>query len=342
MRVLIWHKKDVPWLPYLYSPVTDTLLAGFRAASGVDLVLGWGTTRPGTNRPDAPAFVRNLSSLQRGDVYVWVGMGTGWEMWQTPWKDLWSRGVTCVLYQTEPADICIGSRTGRYPVHEIWDFSLHNFEACQGKKDGPIPRYVPLAHVPGSPAVRPPLRGVERPMMFFGDPSNRYPKRKACYKKLKSALGSKVRHTYRAFSHEMFATNVLAHNDIFVNLHKGCGQAHNPFTWRNAKLLNSQKMIISERAHPKDETEYDGMMLWAENMSHVVALYRHYAGGAWRDFAQKAAARFRRKFDAVDIFERAGIYRRLGLSLADGERRRGVRGRATNVSCELCAPHKAP
>ena len=76
----------------------------------------------------------------------------------------------------------------------------------------------------------------------------------------------------------MFATNVLAHNDIFVNLHKGCGQAHNPITWRNAKLLNSQKMIISERAHPKDETEYDGMMLWAENMSHVVALYRHYAG----------------------------------------------------------------
>ena len=318
-RVVIWHNRHVPWLPYLYSPVTDTLLAGFRAARGVDLVLGWGT-----KRRDAPAFEGNLSSLRKGDVYVWVGMGAAWEMWQTPWKELWARGVTCVLYQTEPADVCVASRTGLHPVHEIWDFSLHNIEGCRRKRDAPFPRYVPLAHVPGSPMVKPPQRGEARPLMFFGDPNNN-PKRKECYRELKSLLGPRVRHTYRAFSHATFATNVLSNFDIFVNLHKTCGEAHNPITWRNAKLLNSRKMIISERSHPKDEAEYSGMMLWVSNMSEVAAQYQQYANGGWRDFAQKASVRFRRKFHAIDIFERAGIYQRLGMSLADGDSRTHVR-----------------
>lgn len=185
--VVIWHNRHVPWLPYLYSPVTDTLLAGFRATTGVDLVLGWGT-----KRRDAPAFEGNLSALHRGDVYVWVGMGAAWEMWQTPWKDLAARGVTCILYQTEPADVCAGSLAGLYPVHEIWDFSRHNVEGCLRRPNAPVARYVPLAHVPGSPVVKPPVRGGARPLMFFGDPNN-HPKRAACYRELKSMLGPRVR-----------------------------------------------------------------------------------------------------------------------------------------------------
>ncbi|KAL1523692.1 hypothetical protein AB1Y20_018623 [Prymnesium parvum] len=324
-RILIWHNRHVPWLPYLYAPVTGTLVAAFSQASHTEVILGWGT-----KRNDAPPFVGNLSALRRGDVYIWVGMGTDWELVQSPWRELRARGIHTVLYQTEPAHHCAVSYDGKWPVDELWDFSWHNLEPCEAQGGPRFPwshlpgrallraptlRYVPLGYLPQADVrVMPPTpRAAARPLFFFGDTSNN-PKRHTCYKQLKKLLGQSVKHTYRAFNDAGYAKVVLAF-DIHVNLHKECGDAHNPITFRVAKLLNARKLIISEHAHPKDEEEFAGMLVYADNMSHVAALYRSLAQYEWRERARVAAARFRRKFQPVDIFKRARIYESLGLEL---------------------------
>eukprot|EP00966_Prymnesium_polylepis_P294590 6803041-Prymnesium_polylepis.1 len=48
-------------------------------------------------------------------------------------------------------------------------------------------------------------------------------------------------------------------------------------------------------------------------MSDAAALYRSLAAGGWREQARAAAARFRRKFQPVDVFRRADIFSSLGL-----------------------------
>lgn len=310
-RVVIWMNRHLRWLPYLYAPVTDTLLAGFRAAADpLHLVLGFGT-----KRNDSAAYVGNYSALKRGDVFVWVGMGAAWEMWQTPWVELQRRGVTCILYQTEPHDKCAASTKGPYPVHEIWDFSWHNLEGCARARDAPVARYVPLAALPSPRAspLRP--RGVARPLLFFGDPRVN-PKREACFKALKGMLGNaNVKHTYRNWDDRGFV-RVLDRFDLFVNLHKGCGDAHNPVTFRVPKLLNARKLVLSERCHPRDEAEFDQMVLFLDNMTAIGQVYQQLARRGWQERARAAAARFRRHFQPVDIFRRAGIYEALGLNVA--------------------------
>ena len=52
----------------------------------------------------------------------------------------------------------------------------------------------------------------------------------------------------------------MQHFDVFLNLHKDAYAAR-PVTFRNAVLLSEGKLIVSERAYAKDETEYDGMIL---------------------------------------------------------------------------------
>ena len=387
-RVLIWHNRHLPWLPYLYAPVTGTLIAGFEAVTDLEIILGWGT-----KRRDAPAFSGNLSALQRDDIYIWVGMGADWELWQSPWTELRARGVRTVLYQvsraraspecptqasltlyatyfavqqTEPAHLCAVRRTGKWPIDELWDFSWHNLEPCSaaaGAISPPTLRYVPLGYLPNADVrqmnVSRAPRGVARPLFFFGDPANN-PKRHACFKQLKQLLGPQMKHTYRAFDDVGFK-RIVSSFDIHVNLHKACGDTHNPITFRVAKLLNARRLILSEHAHPKDEVtdasphtppaiplgcrskchaplgmlalrpifprfpsaacacqltqdEYAGMLLFVDNMTHAAALYRGLARHGWREQARAAAARFRRKFQPVDIFRRAGIYESLGLS----------------------------
>jgi hypothetical protein len=306
-RAVVWHSRHLKFLPYLYSPVTSTLRAGFQNLS-VEVTVG-----SGTRGAEAADFRGNLSNLVAGDVYIWVGMGRAIEMRESPWRDLQRRGVLTVLYQTEPVDGCKAFRAGgkrEVAVDEIWDFSLHNLLGCIGRPDRPLARHVPIAHVHGAPVVDEASSSTSpRPMVFFGDAAN-HPQRGRCYLELKAMLGDKLVKTYRAFTDDSFGA-VVKNFDIFVNLHKECGVRHNPVTWRSPKLLNSRKMVISERAHPLDELEYDGMLLWADNMSDVARLYRQFAAGGWRKFAERAHERFKRRFDAAAIFERAGIYDRL-------------------------------
>ena len=102
---------------------------------------------------------------------------------------------------------------------------------------------------------------------------------------------------------------------MWLNLHKGCGDTHNPVTFRVAKALLAGRLILSERAHAKDEAEHAGLGIsFHDNMSAIAAAYerlvRDYnrAGVTALTAAEQRVATFRQRFDPRRIFERANIY----------------------------------
>lgn len=92
-------------------------------------------------------------------------------------------------------------------------------------------------------------------------------------------------------------------------------------TFRVAKLLNAEKLVISERCHPRDEAEYEGMVLFRDNASHIIQAHQHASqSGNWLALARRASARFREKFQPSAIFLRAGIYQQFALKLKHQQR----------------------
>lgn len=90
-------------------------------------------------------------------------------------------------------------------------------------------------------------------------------------------------------------------------------------TFRVAKLLNAEKLVLSERCHPRDEAEYEGMVLFLDNASHIIERHRHVSqSGEWLALAQRASARFREHFRPSAVFRRAGIYQQFALKLKPG------------------------
>ena len=97
----------------------------------------------------------------------------------------------------------------------------------------------------------------------------------------------------------------------FINLHKGCGNetVANPVTWRNPKLLSSGGLVISERCYGKDEAAFKGLMDFVER-ADIPIMFEQYVRMAPSERLRLGLSRreaFAKRFDAVRIFERAGI-----------------------------------
>ena len=101
--VLIYHgERPDGRLTFMYSGIVGTLSAGFGS-------LGLTVTRgvlpahefiPGsTTRAGTVALTRATDALVEGDAFMWVGVK---QHALPPWKDLGSRGVHRLYYQTEP------------------------------------------------------------------------------------------------------------------------------------------------------------------------------------------------------------------------------------------------
>ena len=307
IRVVLWQADFPTWLPYMYSGVTMTLVRGFEAAEGVSAL----RSGVGVRRNASKAFRNSVSWLRKGDVFLWIGVNHG----LAPWAELRRRGVRSVAYQTEPTHSCEGLH--RAQVDELWDFSWHNIEACAGMKSAPASlRYVPLGALDSPRASA--VASARPKLMFFGAPYHGQGRRH-CFSDLKQRMRETLKYTYRVWDDGAFVNRVLSHFTIFLNLHKDCGDSHNPVTFRVAKLLNAEGLVLSERCHPRDEAEYAGMVLFVNDTASIVSTHTQLVqSGSWRARAQEAAARFQQRFQPRAIFERAGIYRSFGLSGADG------------------------
>ena len=312
--MLIWQSRNLAALPFMYSPVTDFLVAAFKPHAAV--VRG-----AGTRRNDSAAFAGNWSRLRAGDIFVWVGLS----MSQAPWLELGHRGVRRILYQTEPVHHCAARRVGRFAVDELWDFSHHNLEACRAPADGSssatlhprgkhygsaadaprVLRFVPPGALEPPPPPAP-AADAQR-LFFFGNPSDG-PLRKACFRSLRRLLGDRLEYTFSTFSEARWRTKVLARANVFVNLHKECTEAHNPITFRVPKLLNAGRFVLSERAHPDDEREYAGIVSFHDNVSALAAAFTQLVeSGQWEPRARAASAAFRERFAPREVFRRARI-----------------------------------
>lgn len=317
--VMIWHSMDTPAHAYMYEQVVATLMDGFHSVSKPPVVV-YGQ---GVRRRHSAAYQGNLSKLRAGDALIWVGWGFADAA--TPWAELGQRGVRRVFYQCEPEHRCASRRVGRYAVDEMWDFAWHNFEACSTSPTAPLLRYVPLgaASMYALPTERVPLPMV-RPgaLLFFGNVRDGPPRHK-CFKELQGLLvGEKLANTFRAWDDESYQ-RLLREHAIWLNLHKGCGDAHNPITFRVSKALLAGRLILSERSHPKDEAEFAGLGIsFYDNMSAIAtayeALVRSYSSfgpkgtGALADATRRIRA-FRRRFAPRLLFERALVYRDWGM-----------------------------
>ena len=117
----------------------------------------------------------------------------------------------------------------------------------------------------------------------------------------------------KAYPHTI--DQVLARSGIFVNLHKGCGEAHNPITFRVPKLLNAERLVLSERAHPLDEKEFAGIVSFYDGLPALATAFEQLTrDGSWQAKAREAAARFRVRFAPQRVLRRAGVLELLNAS----------------------------
>ena len=55
--------------------------------------------------------------------------------------------------------------------------------------------------------------------------------RRHCFNDLKRRLRETLKYTYRVWDEGAFQGRVLSNYNLFLNLHKDCGDAHNPVHW---------------------------------------------------------------------------------------------------------------
>lgn len=326
--VLLWQgeRNHDGRLSFLYWPVMGTLLEGFWHArcdtrSGVGFSL---------------RYHREIARLRAGDTLFWVGIN-GFH--SQPWAELRGRGVRLVWYQTEPTH---QYALDRRKVDEIWDFSWHNMEAVRRRAFPCTVRFVPpgylhalhagaleplgssTAEATSEAAARPDAqpgggRGGARTsetLLFLGAVQG-VGKRQRCWGELKRALGDDLQTTYTAWN-DSALTGVISRHEIFLNLHKGCESGHAPVTFRAARILSAGKLLLSERAHPRDEAAYSGLITFA-SLAELPAAYRALRAATPGDrmsLAQRVFRNYTRQFAPRALFEAAGVYRDWGLSLA--------------------------
>ena len=114
-----------------------------------------------------------------------------------------------------------------------------------------------------------------------------------------------------AWNNTAFAA-LMQRFDVFLNLHKDA-KAARPVTFRNAVLLGEGKLVVSERAYAKDETEYNGMIVFSDD---IVSDYHRLVDDVdvGTQFLRRSSARFPARFAPVELFRRAGIYRDWGFT----------------------------
>jgi len=303
----------------IFEPVVLTLLAGAKAYSGIDSIKVENHSVDCRARNSCNKIEQLVAMVHPGDMVVWVGE-RGNDL--VPWSRLRLNGtVYVVFYQTEVwgSPTCAFSSPG--PVDEVWDFSWHNIESCQASPNfshAATLRYVPLGALSYGPRVA--HSDPAGPLCFLGAFKN-YKRRKACLAAVSSELGSAFEKHDDVWKDSAYEA-LLKRHDIFLNIHNYCMDGHNPVTFRVARLLNARGIVISERCHPKDEIEFDGIVTFVNTTvswpAALAAAYNRTAAMPAHERTSLAARRHRlwtKRFAPATIFERAGLYELLRLRL---------------------------
>ena len=245
-----------------------------------------------------------------------------------------------VYYQTEPLAGMAGQCDLRWTFNrsvldEVWDYSWHNIDLCRGAPGAPVLRYVPPGALPSRARA---TQTAQRPCLVFFGAHFISRARQQAWAKLSEALGERlvgVRSVYTdaAFQRWLSDNSSL----VFLNLHKGTGDHHNPVSVRLARLLSAGGLVISERSYPADEAQYAGIVPFLnvtidrrcpqrgekqmpscalDDVSAIVSEFEQIStmsAGQRHAEASRRAALFAREFAPEVIFRRAGLHTRLLL-----------------------------
>ena len=151
-----------------------------------------------------------------------------------------------------------------------------------------------------------------------------------------TALGTNLSKVGNVWTDAEYA-QLMREHDLFLNLHKGCDDRHNPITFRVSNILNAGGLVISERAFEHDERAFEGLVSFvdttATNLTGVEQEYHRLARMSATERAALGARRralFMERFAPARIFERAGIYslldRHFFASASGGAGHRSSRG----------------
>ncbi|KAL1523398.1 hypothetical protein AB1Y20_018340 [Prymnesium parvum] len=259
----IWHgERPDGRLGFMYALIVATLRAS--CATSVRSV----RSQSLAHAANASALLPAALALRRGDLFVWVGPK---QHAAPPWALLRARGVVRLYYNTEPLPYGCLVPPLRRPlrralpspplVDEVLDYSLANIETCAARADAP-----PLRHLPpgwgegwGEGGMPPPPRGAARAAqaLFLGDV--RLEERAACF----AGLRALVRPVNDVWNRTAFAALFSRGVTVVVNVHKRCLQEERtqPFeAVRAAQVLSAGGILVSQRAHPRDEAAYAGLV----------------------------------------------------------------------------------
>ena len=211
-------------------------------------------------------------------------------------------GVYTIYYQTEPRHT-VGCRLHNDSVHELWDYSWANIDACSGNPNCPIQRYLP----PGllDTGVKANTPGSERPFIgFFG----RLGERKC--ETLTNFL--RVKHIHEIFNIWTWkAFRSLKFNSaIWLNLHRSCNSSAPFEALRMSTLLSSNGLVISQKSYHKDESEFQGLVDFVNQSQLWKAYHQLILLGSRRrlQLAKSRGALYAKKFNPAALFAQSDVY----------------------------------
>lgn len=176
----------------VYGPAIRTVYNGLQVSdSGLPSGAGCSFRLLGGAWPrhNATQALMRFNPVQSGDILVWIGVA-GYS--EVPWRELRSRNVTLIYFNSEPltdcpnrrvsfqrptytadGQQCVQGRTGcvidSSIVDELWDYSIHNQRLCRRTPAGVLP---PLRLVPPSIATDSPRpaqgRSTAPGLLFLG------------------------------------------------------------------------------------------------------------------------------------------------------------------------------
>ena len=245
------------------------------------------------------------------------------EVWDFSWHNI----EACRLRSAcTTADPCVDQGCMRCAGHAVlegpaWQASTTTRRACAIIGDSAcgkqfVLRYVPLGALNNTPVAQH-LDTIDS-LTFLG---NAHYRDDGCWRRIQAHMPHNTTLAIHSniWSNTAFA-QLLGSHQVFVNVHKSvkraandwetyCGDAHNPATFRFAKLLNAHALLISERCDRLDEAEFSDLVTFSdfESIGGEFERLRRLNVIERRARANKISAEFISRFDPGAIFVRAGI-----------------------------------
>lgn len=263
-------------MSYMYDPIVQTLLQGFRFLN-VSVQLRVINERAPTTEA--------THQLQTRNTFVWIGPFKAREI---EWSLLRRRGIRTIFYQTEPVTGCFLTQ-----ADELWDYSPSNVRHCKKQNAKMVVRHVPVGFYKTAPVVDFSSKSLLSTAVFLGA---RHLRPTSCWKHQPNV----------SFRRDVWCdlefARVLQKHYLFLNVHKACGRAQNPVAIRVPMLVQSLGMVVSEIADAEDMRLYEDITDFTTNTQRMMDLWASRLVEDVESEVKRRLEIFKARFEISKIF----------------------------------------